>query len=521
MTGLVLGACSGAGSEISTTVATAPPATTTTAPPPSPPTVTTTAPETTTTTLPPTPRREITADDRLEGVGDATGFGDPYDPGLGNGGFDVGHYVLDLSFDPADDVLAGVVTIEAKAVDILESFNLDFTGFDITGLFVDDEPAEYTRRGRELTVSPTTPIADGADFTVAVEYSGTPQPTESAAIQLTLGWLTDPDGDRYVLAEPDAAHTWFPCNDHPLDKATYEFRLTVPDPLLAAANGELIDTITDVGATTWVWEMDDPMATYLATVVIGDYEIVPDEAGTAAAGFPVRNVLPAELASNPPRSLRAQGEMLALFADLFGPYPFDEYGITIVDGVPGALETQTLAVFGSEVLDAGDVPISPNRTIPLFEVVLVHEIAHHWFGNSVSPAAWQDIWLNEGFASYSEFLWIEHLVGRDAMEAGIEQERAVWAAAPDGADPPATPAPDALFSGSVYRIGAMTLHALRLTVGDEAFFTTLRTFHDRFAGGTASTADFIAVAEETAGTSLDDLFQAWLYERQVPAFPNG
>jgi aminopeptidase N len=508
VTAIVAAACSGSGDNAATTTALAEGVTSTAAP---------TTTTTTTTTAPATTQPPFLARSAPLPAETIAGFGDPYDPDLGNGGFDVQHYTLDLSFDPDADVLAGTVTIEAAAIERLETFHLDFSGFEISEILVDAEEAAFSREGRELVVEAPAPIPAGEGFSVAVTYSGIPEPRLSPAIELVIGWLTDPDGDRYVIAEPDGASTWFPCNDHPLDKATYIFRLTVPDPLLAAANGELVDTITDLGVATWVWEMDQPMATYLATVVIGDYEVVADEAGSRLSGTTIRHVLPKEFLADPPDGIDLHGEMLAFFDDLFGPFPFDEYGITLVDNLPGALENQTLSVFGTDVLYGDPVPIGPTASLPLFELVMVHELAHQWFGDSVSPGAWGDIWLNEGFASYAEFLWIEHRFDRELMEAGIEGERAFWAIS--AFDPPGNPPYDNLFNGAVYRLGAMTLHALRLTVGDGDFFEILQTYHRTFAGGTATTGDFIAVAEELSGLDLDDLFDAWLYSGEVPEFP--
>ena len=205
-----------------------------------------------------------------------------------------------------------------------------------------------------------------------------------------MGWLTDVDGVSYVVAEPDAARSWLPVNDHPLDKATYTFMITVPDPLVAAANGILVETITDLGWATWVWESQSPMASYLATVIIGDLAIVSDEPSTELAGTPIRNVIPDDLSPGSLATLELHGEMIRFFETIFGPYPFEAYGLAVVEGFEAALENQTLSIFGRFMVDFPQ----------FFETVMVHELAHQWFGNSVSPADWGDIWLNEGPPSY-------------------------------------------------------------------------------------------------------------------------
>jgi aminopeptidase N len=439
------------------------------------------------------------------GFAEVEGIGDSYFPTLGNPGYDVANYHLDLTFDPATGTLTSLVTIAAAATSDLARFNLDFIGFEITELTVDAAPALWDRTTEELTVEPPAPIAAGEDFVVTVAYHGKPVATTSSAIPLNVGWSTV-NGQSYVVAEPDAARTWFPCNDHPADKASFTFRITVPDGTTAAANGEHIETVTDVGASTWVWELDELMAPYLATVVIGDFSIVPDDSGPDIGGVAIRNVLPPDLAAAPPGALDQQAEMIEFFSERFGPYPFDEYGIAIVDGFPAALENQTLSVFGRGFAESPD-----------FEIVLVHELAHQWFGDVVSLAQWKDIWLNEGFASYAEWLWIEAQFGEEALALGIEQERQAFAAF--GLPPPGSPPAGDLFNGSVYRVGAMTLHALRLTVGDENFFDILRSYVDRFAGGVASTDDFIGVASEVSGEDMRPLFEAWLYGDEIPAFP--
>ncbi len=439
---------------------------------------------------------------------DAAGIGDDYFPELGNPGYDVAHYTLDLDFDPATGRLEAETTIEALATEALTSINLDFARLDVERVSVDGSAADFGGVGEDLVVVPGAPIAAGEAFVVAVGYSGVPAAAASTAIPFGVGWLDSGTGQSYVVAEPDAAHTWFPGNDHPLDKATFTFRITVPDGVTAAANGTLVDELDAGGGTTWVWEMDRPMATYLATVVIGDFTIVRDADASVDAGIPIRHVLPGSTTVADWPGLERQGEMVAFLSELFGPYPFDRYGIAIVDGFGAALENQTLSLFDTNL-----------ATSAFFEDVLIHELAHQWYGDSVSPASWRDIWLNEGFASYAEWLWLEREAGREELEAGIAAERMLFASA--GFPPPGDPPPGDLFNASVYRVGAMTLHAFRLTVGDDAFFETLRRYAADFRDANASTEDFVSLAEDVSAMELDGLFDAWLYDPDVPAFPAG
>ena len=429
------------------------------------------------------------------------GIGDSYYPGLGNGGYDVQHYDININIDPNGTVAADVV-IAAVSTQDLSSFNLDFVGWDIDRLVVDGEEPDFARDDEELVVSQQLP--SGEQFTIEVSYQGTPQPVLSAAIPVEIGWLTGPRGEQFVVAEPDAAHSWFPANDHPLDKATFSFEITAPIGFTSAANGELTEVIGDDDTTTYRWSMATPMAPYLATVVIGEnWQIVEDHVSSEETGLSIRNMLPSDLVDDPPAVLDQTGEMISVLETAFGPYPFDRYGIAVVDGFQHALENQTLSVFGRAMVDA-----------PFFEFVHIHELAHQWFGDSVSVADWSDIWLNEGFATFSELLWVEHRHGAGAYREEVANR--TQAAHVAGYGSPASPRPDDLFNGTVYQRGALVLVALRDEIGDDTFFETLRTYANRYAYSNATTGNFIAVAEEVSDQSLDALFEAWLYGEDLP-----
>ncbi len=479
---------------------TASPATTTTPASTSTSSVARTSPPTTTSTL--ATRADVPLPPAPAAV--TLGVGDPLFPGLGNPGYDVAHYDLQLTYDRDQELLTGLATITATATEGLATFNLDFSELEVLSVAVDGVAASFSRTDLDLVVAPSSPIAGGDTFVVAVEYSGTPEPVFDSQVAFGLGWLTTPRG-TFVVAEPAASNSWFPSNDHPTDKATFTFRVTVPDGTVAIANGTLEDTITDLGWNTWVWEMRQPMATYLATVVTGPYDISLDAASSDLSGVTVRNAVFSGDTVSP--ELDRQGEIIAFFSELFGPYPFDAYGIVVVEGLAAALETQTFSVFGDVVVQG-----------PGFERILVHEIVHQWFGNLVSPGSWRDTWLNEGFASYGEWLWFEKQEGRAMLERAIREERDRLAE--HVPTPPAQPSVDELFGESVYRVGAMALHALRLEVGDDVFFTILRTHLDRFAFSSATTADFITVAEEVSDRDLGAFFDAWLFQPGIPDFPD-
>ena len=434
----------------------------------------------------------------------ARGAGDAYFPDLGNGGYDVSHYDLDLTVDPQSNHLDGKATIKATATQDLSQFNLDLLGLQVSRLFVDGNEAAFVRDGGEMVVTPARPLTNGKDFTVDVTYAGAPEPKSTKALAVAVGWISTGDGS-FVLSEPEGASTWFPVNDHPKDKASYTFRLTVPTGVTAVANGDLVSQArsADGAHTTFTYEATAPMASYLAEVAIGDYRV---ENSDGPDGVKIRNVFASPLAGPAQEDVRRTPDMLQLFASDFGPYPFDIYGALVVnERTQLALETQTLSLFDSSQIN-GDVSD---------DAVVAHELAHQWFGDDVSLSSWKDIWLNEGFATYAEWLWREHTDGVSVQS----QAQQFHDKLPSSSEVlSGDPGVDHLFDVAVvYYRPAVMLQALRLSVGDDAFFTILRTYVSRFGGKNATTDDFIGVVNEVAKRDLRPLFDAWLYAAPLPA----
>lgn len=439
----------------------------------------------------------------------SNGLGDDYFPTLGNGGYDALHYDLALTWNDVTQTLSGTVTIQAKATQDLSIFNLDFEGFDIGKILVNGAESTYRRAETELSIKPAAPLTQDEEFEIAVTYSGIPGrgvPRYSEAF--AGGWITY-EGGVFVASEPSGAELWFPVNDHPLDKATYSFEITVSPKYVVGTNGLLKDTLhNDDGTLTYVSESIHPMASYLVAINIGDFVVQNSEGPN---GLPIRNYFPTDVADNAAEAFAKTADMIDFYDDLFGPYPFEAYGVAVADtNLSFALETQTLSLFGNRF---------ESRQNRDFETTVAHELAHQWFGDSISLSQWKDIWLNEGFATYASMLWLEHSQGRDAMDAQMANYYAIIANPMNNAVSPGDPPADDLFNIGVYLRGAWTLHALRLTVGDEDFFKILREYYNEYQYANATTQAFIQLAERISGQDLETLFQGWLYDSQLPKMP--
>ncbi|WP_378147824.1 M1 family metallopeptidase [Cnuibacter sp. UC19_7] len=463
----------------------------------------------------------------------AAGIGDSYYPLDGNGGYDVQDYALDLAFDPTTDLLSGTATITATATQNLSTFNLDFDvvakdgseAIDISAITVNGAAADWslattpvsvdtaqpdpaldpadgaTPPRTELTVIPAAGLDVGTTITTTVAYSGIPITVDDA---FGPAGVFQTDDGMVVVGEPRVAATWFPSNDHPADKATMTLRMTVADDLKVIGNGRLVGTTpVGPGASTWEWRMDQPIAPYLATATVGDYAMTTTEVDgityvNAIAGSLVGTAAGDEAATQ----FAKEPEVLDYLSTLFGPYPFTESGGIAVD-VPNlyfALENQTRPIY----------PGAPD------ESTLVHELAHQWYGDDVSLSRWSDIWLNEGFATYAEWMWSEHTGGATAQQK-FDQQYSRSSTSSFWAHAVADPGPAGIFDSYTYNRGAMALHALRLEVGDTAFFAILQGWASGNAGGNGTTEEFIAYAEQVSGQDLGDFFTAWLYTPSKPA----
>ncbi len=429
----------------------------------------------------------------------AIGLGDRFYPLAGNQGYDVVHYDISLDVEPSTNTIDATTTLTAVATDDLARFNLDFHGLEVATVTVDGTRADFVRQDDEMTIRPATPIPTGARFVASVSYSGTPQPIPVPGVPAPLGWRSL-HGTIFTSSEPTGAMTWYPNNNHPTDKATFTFRITVPDGVTAAASGILTAETSSNGRTTTTWRMDDPMATYLAAVYIGNFERhekrMDDGLLIRDYVHPRSDPLILDNLSITPRAVRFLEEIL-------GPYPFDAYGTIVMPFTLGwAMENQTLSIHGCLMLDP---------------YVIAHELAHQWMGNSVTVDNWDQIWLHEGFAHYLGRMFLA-----DYWELDIES---FMADEHDGLSRARTPPPGGieidqlLDSDIVYRRGGMTLHALRTYVGDEVFFDILRTHYDQTAGATTNTEIFLDVVGRLGGSDAVALVKSWIYDPDVPKLP--
>ncbi|GAB2833288.1 M1 family metallopeptidase [Actinocorallia aurea] len=433
----------------------------------------------------------------------AAGGGDPYFPDNGNGGYDVQDYDLSFAYEPATGAITATARIRAKATQNLSSFDLDFLGpLEIDSVKVDG-PARWAREGaQELVVTPRKGIVKGRTFVVTVAYHGVPQRIDDETLG-TSGWIATDDGVT-ALNQPFGAATYYPVNDTPQDKATYSVTVTAPSDLTALANGEKTREKTSQGKTTVTWRMRQPMASELAMLTIGKYNVTE---GKTEAGIASVTAVDTALDTGQGAAFFATTNTVTdWMARTWGRYPFGSTG-GIVDrvGVGYALETQSRSVY--DIGTPGRLPSTGT---------IAHELAHQWFGDSVTPALWKDIWLNEGWATYNEWLYTESTGGRTA-QAAFDAAYARAATNPSWQTVMDDPGRDGIYDWSSYTRGAMTLHVLRKAVGDANFFKLGRTWVARYEDGVVSTADFQALAERISGQDLDALFTAWVSTPGKPA----
>ncbi len=426
---------------------------------------------------------------------------DPYLPGSGNFGYRVSRYELDLEYKAGINRLSGSATITAVTLAALRTLRLDLSpALTVSKVWANGErPAQFRTAGNKLHIRLASALPPGAALSIVVRYSGSPEPIRSHWGDVGFEELSD---GALVAGQPNGAPTWFPCDDHPGAKASYRIQITTGSSYHVIANGELASRRVRAAQTTWVYEQPEPMSTYLATVQIGVY----DQVRLANEPVTMRAALPARLRSKFDHDFARQPQMMQLFVKLFGPYPFSS-GYTVVvtdDDLEIPLEAQGISIFGANHCTGGRDS----------ERLIAHELAHQWFGNSVTVRRWRDIWLHEGFACYAEWLWSQESGGPSTDELARRYHERLRDSPQDLLL--ADPGPRDMFDDRVYKRGALTLHALRRKIGDTNFFALLQDWTTRYRHGSVVTDDFTGLAANYADESLRPLWDAWLYSTEVP-----
>ncbi|MEL6893986.1 MAG: M1 family aminopeptidase [Actinomycetota bacterium] len=441
-----------------------------------------------------------------------TSAGDPLFPELGSSDLDVQTYAVKLNASDPSGELTGSVEIVTLVDTDVDAIALDADGPEVERVIVDGQGTPFENESGELIIDTSADqVADG-EATIVVHYRVTPT-VRISAVGLPVGWIVAGDG-AYVLNEPDGASTWLPSNDHPSDQAVWTFEITVGADHVASANGQLLSRPDPGTAGRWVWRQLEPMPTYLVHLVVGDYEVVDGGVVTSTDGseIPLTHLVPSERADRFESAIEGVADRIAFFEERFGPYPLERYGLAFVDGLSGlAMETQGRSLFGAE--DFEGLPAGTTQ-----QLLLAHELAHQRFGNAVSPADWDDLWLNESLTTYAHWLWLDE-IGLQPLEAWAEQMLDVRATRPG--DATGAPTVTNLFGFERYDGGAVVVHALRREIGDDAYFELMRTWIDEKVGTSQTTEAFIELAERVHGFPLDDFFDTWLFAAALPdTYPN-
>jgi len=416
-----------------------------------------------------------------------------------NPDFDVLHIDLELGVDPAAQTLDGLATLTMECLGSAAALDLDLVGLAASAVEVDGAARTFSQDATQLHVD--GPWVAGETYDVAVAYGGAPTLTGWGG-----GFVFAP-AIAYTFTEPDGTRHWIPCIDDPAEKATLRLAVTAPDDLIVAGNG-LITEWTDLGDGTarTVREHDFPVAPYLIAVGISDYEVIEDE----WQGMPLHHYAYPSMLAEATADFAPHPHLLDVYSALYGLYPFETYGVMMAP-MGGAMEHQTRTTYGDGLVDG-------NGT---YTIILAHELAHHWWGDKVTCATWDDIWLNEGFATWSEAALVEWDYGFDfyldyiRAQAQYYIDWIEW----EGLSPLSQP--NYMWGGLVYDRGSVTLHMLRMAMGDADFFLALDDYQDQHAFAAATTDDLEAVLQAHTQVDIEAFFDQWVHTAGHPVLGIG
>jgi aminopeptidase N len=422
---------------------------------------------------------------------------------------DVTHYFLDLDFVPTSRTVSGSVTVTATSLangfrhlvlDLMDNMTVTSATRGATSL-------TFTHSGDLLDIVLDQPFDAGQSFAVKITYGGVPDATGFGSIGWNKYYSSGQGNMVWTLSEPEGARTWWPCKDRPDDKATVEEWWTVPGTWTATGNGVLTGTVTLPGSKKqFKWLPSHPLTTYLVSIAATVYSTFTNTYGTLSGGtMPVTHYVYSEYLVKAQESFNQTPAMIRFYAETFGEYPFveDKYGMSAFPW-PGAMEHTTNTSYGYMLITGGHT----------YDYIVAHELSHQWFGDSVSPAQWQDVWLNEGTASYCEALWAEHLNGAQGYQDYMDT---FWSSHFDG--PVYDPAD--LFGDTVYNKGAWVHHMLRRVMNGAPYFEGMRDWYASRKDGAGNTADFEALMEQHHGGALDWFFEEWVHGENSPAYEYG
>jgi len=408
---------------------------------------------------------------------------------------DILHY--DLFFDLHTDKKMFYASAEIKGIvkdRKSETIDLNFyDNFEIESVTLNGTKADYTNKGENFSVKLNEPVID--TFLLKIDYSGTPE--KAGFVGFDFGEYKG-TSLVYNLSEPNYASSWFPCNDSPSDKALLDMRIENDSSQVSVSNGILLNVIDNNTRRIYHWKTIYPISTYLIAIYSSNYSHFSDtyislnKQDTMSIDY---YVLPKDL-ENAKLDFKQHPDMIRFFSETFGEYPFikEKYGVAEFLWQLGAMEHQTITGLASNMIGGKNY----------FLDVLVHELAHHWWGDAVGPKYWKDIWLNEGFATYSEALFYEFRSGKSALKSTMlnKKQRNFRGSLENPGN--------FLFTSTVYDKGAWVLHMLRWELGDKTFLEILRKYYEKYKYSNASTEDFENVCESVSGKDLTKFFNQWI-----------